>query len=99
MTKKSAQKQQRVATRRQQRNKSIRSQVKTYISQAEKVIFTGDPDAAREAVKNAVISLDKAAEKDILHWRNASRRKARLLKKLNQVAAESETVSQPEEAA
>jgi small subunit ribosomal protein S20 len=86
---KSAQKQARVASRRQQRNKSARSEVKTNITKAEKLIFTGELKAAEAAVTVAVSSLDKAAEKKILHANNAARRKSRLLKKLNQAVARS----------
>jgi small subunit ribosomal protein S20 len=85
LTSKSAQKKVRVSLRKQQRNKSVRSQVKTNITKAEKIIFSGDLEAARKAVKTAVISLDKAAEKGILHANNTPRRKSRLLKKLNEV--------------
>jgi small subunit ribosomal protein S20 len=94
---KSAQKQARVASRRQQRNKSVRSEVKTNITKAEKLIFTGGLKEAREAVTAAVSSLDKAAGKGILHANNAARRKARLLKKLNKSEAQSKEV--PEKAA
>jgi small subunit ribosomal protein S20 len=87
---KSAEKQTRVNSRRQQRNKSIRSELKTNISKAEKLIFTGELEAARNAVAEAVSSLDKAAEKMIIHGNNAARRKSRLLKKLNQSAKQSE---------
>jgi small subunit ribosomal protein S20 len=98
---KSAQKQTRVASRRQLRNKSIRSQVKTNITKAEKLIFAGEIKDAQEAVATAVSALDKAAEKKILHANNAARRKARLLKKLNQAVAisKAEPEPEPEEAA
>ena len=99
MGSKSALKQARVAGRRQQRNKSVRSQVKTNITRAEKLIFTGELDAAREAVTAAVSSLDKAAEKKMLHANNAARRKSRLLKKLNQAAAQPKSAPKPEKAA
>jgi len=80
---KSAQKQVRVAERKQLRNKSVRSECKTNISKAEGLIFSGDLKAAQEAVSAAIRSLDKAAEKGIIHPNNAARRKARLMKKLN----------------
>jgi small subunit ribosomal protein S20 len=96
---KSALKQARVAIRRQQRNKSLRSQVKTNITKAEKLIFTGELEAAREAVAVAVSSLDKAAEKQMLHSNNAARRKSRLLKKLNQALAQPKAEPKPEKAA
>jgi small subunit ribosomal protein S20 len=102
---KSAEKQARVASRRQQRNKSARSEVKTDIIRAEKLIFAGELKEAQEAVNKAISDLDKAAEKKILHANNVARRKARLLKKLNQALAQSkaepipEPEPEPEEAA
>ena len=42
MGSKSAPKQVRVAARRQQGNKSVRSQVKTNITKAEKLLFSGE---------------------------------------------------------
>ncbi len=99
MASKSAQKQTRVASRRQQRNKSLRSQVKTNITRAEKLIFTGELEAARQAVTAAASSLDKAAEKEIIHGNNAARRKSRLLKKLNQAIVQTSTETGPEKAA
>ena len=78
--------------------------VKTNITRAERLIFTGEREGAGGAVVAAVSSLDRAAEKGILHPKNAARRKSRLVKKLNAVqvappaetepAAESETESE-----
>ena len=84
---KSAQKEVRVAKKRQFRNKSIRSLCKTKISKAEKLIFSGELNLGREAVVDAVSVLDKAAEKRVIHANNAARRKSRLMKKLNQAKA------------
>jgi small subunit ribosomal protein S20 len=78
----------RAAVKREQRNKSMRSQCKTYIDKAEKLIFSGELETAETAVLTAVSSLDKAAEKGIIHQNNAARRKSRLLKKLNQAKAQ-----------
>ena len=89
---KSAQKQVRVAERRQLRNKSIRSLCKTNITKAEKFIFSGELELAKQAVVTAISSLDKAAEKGVIHPNNASRRKSRLMKKLN----EAQTLPSPE---
>jgi len=84
---KSAQKQIRVDGRRQLRNKSIRSQCKTSITKAEKLIFSGKLEPGRGAVMAAISSLDKAAEKGVIHPNNAARRKSRLMKKLNEAQA------------
>ena len=87
---KSAQKQVRVAERRRSRNKSVRSLVKTSVTKAEKLIFSGELELARKAVTAAISALDKAAEKGILHANNSARRKSRLMKKLNGVLATTE---------
>ena len=95
---KSAQKAARAAGRRQQRNKSVRSQVKTGITKAEKLLFAGELEAGRAAVAEAMAALDKAAEKGIIHGNNVARRKSRLMKKLNTAAA-SPAKETPEKAA
>lgn len=84
---KSAQKQVRVSERKRLRNKSILSECKTAVTKAEKLIFSGELEAAQKAVAAAVTSLDKAAEKGIIHPNNAARRKSRLVKKLNEAQA------------
>ena len=81
---KSAEKQMRVAERRRLRTKPIRSRCKTNITKAERLIFSGELETAQKAVVAAISSLDKAAEKGIIHPNNAARRKSRLMKKLNQ---------------
>ena len=84
---KSAQKQVRVTERKRLRNKSITSLCKTNITKAEKLIFSGELKAAQEAVVVAITSLDKAAEKGVIHPNNAARRKSRLMNKLNEAQA------------
>jgi len=91
---KSAQKQVRVAERRRLRNKSIRSLTKTNITKAERLIFSGKLELARQAVVAAISSLDKAAEKGVIYPNNAARRKSRLMKKLNEALV----LAEPEEA-
>lgn len=97
-TSKSAQKQERASERRQLRNKSVHSQCKTNIIKAEKLIFSGQLDSAQKAVRVVISSLDKAAEKGIIHPNNAARRKSRLIKKLNNALASSSAETKPEEA-
>ena len=86
---KSVQKQVRVAERRRVRNKPIRGLTKTNITKAEKLIFSGELESAQKAVLVAISSLDKAAEKGVIHANNAARRKSRLMKKLNDALASS----------
>jgi small subunit ribosomal protein S20 len=84
---KKTQKQREGKERKRLGNKSIRTQCKTNITRAEKLIFTGELEAARGAVAVAIASLDRAAEKGVIHPDNAARRKSRLMKKLNQAQA------------
>lgn len=79
----------RVAERRRLRNKSLRTLCKTNITKAERLIFSGELDSAQAAVLAAISSLDKAAEKGVIHPNNAARRKARLMDKLNSALAPS----------
>jgi len=88
---KSAQKEVRASKKKQLRNKSIRSLSKTKITKAEGLIFSGELKLGRDAVKEAISSLDKAAEKGIIHPNNAARRKSRLAHKLNKAQASSST--------
>ena len=99
-THKSAEKRARVSEKRRLRNKSVRTEVKTSITRAEKLIFAGELEAAKESVAVAVSSLDNAAEKGILHSNNTSRRKSRLVRKLNQAQnlALEKTEPEPENA-
>ncbi len=73
----------RTAKRKQERNKAARSLSKSAIKKAEKTVASGEVEAT-EAVTAAISTLDKAAEKKILHRNNVARRKSRLMKKLNQ---------------
>ena len=73
--------------KRQMRNRAVRSRAKTFITRAEKLVFTGEMESAQAAVAESISALDRAAEKGIIHPNNAARRKSRLMKKLNQAQA------------
>ncbi|MBE9482856.1 MAG: 30S ribosomal protein S20 [Chloroflexi bacterium] len=93
---KSSRKQVRVVERGRLRNKSIRSLCKTNITKAERLILLGELESAQRIVLAAISSLDKAAEKGVIHPNNAARRKSRLMKKLNEALSLAET--EPEKA-
>lgn len=73
----------RSSVRKEARNKSLTSLAKTKVTKAEKAITSGNAGAAKDAVAEAVSTLDRAAERGIIHRNNAARRKSRLVKKLN----------------
>lgn len=93
----SARKAARVAQKKAERNKPVRSSVKTHVTKARKLIQSNDLDAAHEAVMKAAQALDKAAQKGAIHPNNASRRKSRLMKRLNAARAASAAPTGQEE--
>ena len=52
-------------------------------SEAAAAVLMTPAAAAEAAVKEAVVALDKAAQKGAIHHKNAARRKSRLEKQLN----------------
>ncbi|MCH8207050.1 MAG: 30S ribosomal protein S20 [Chloroflexi bacterium] len=73
----------RVSERRRVRNAPLRTRAKTFVTRARRLIVTNDLAGAEQAVAEAVVSLDKAAQKGVLHRNNASRRKSRIMKMLH----------------
>ena len=83
---KSAKKRVAVTAIRTERNKAIRSKVKTSIKKVESAVAEGNKDAAKEALTNATTEIEKAATKGVYHKNNASRKVSRLAKAVNQMA-------------
>lgn len=63
------------------RNRAVKSEIKTTIRQAREAITAGDRDTAQAAVKTASRKLDKAVSKGVLHQNQAANRKSALAKK------------------
>ena len=72
--------------KRHDRNKAVRSELKTRLKRAITAAQQGEETAA-DAAKAAVKRLDKAATKGVIHKNAAARRKSRLQKRLNQIAS------------
>ena len=68
---------------RQERNKAIKSSVKTAIKKVEAAVNAADKDAAAKELLNATSIIDKAAKKGVLHKNNSTRKVARLAKMVN----------------
>ncbi len=68
--------------KRRQRNIAVRSRLKTYVKKAETAV-QGTAAESVDAVKAAIVELDVAARKGVLHKNTAARKKSRLMKKLN----------------
>jgi small subunit ribosomal protein S20 len=82
---KSAKKRILVTQTRTERNKSIRSGVKTATKKVFAAIEAGDKAAAQVALVNATSTIDKACTKGVYHKNNASRKVARLAKAVNEM--------------
>lgn len=83
----SAKKAARKAIARTQINKSRLSRVKTEVRRVEEAIAAGNTDAARAALRQVEPVLVRAAQKDVLHKRNASRKVSRLTARVNAMTA------------
>lgn len=77
---KSAKKRILVAETRTARNKSIRSEVKTYVKKVEAAIAAGDKAAAQAALSVATKKIDMAQSKGVYHANTASRKVSRISK-------------------
>ena len=83
---KSAKKRILVTRTKTERNKSIRSAVKTAMKKVDAAVAAGDKAAAQSALTATISTIDKAASKGVYHKNNASRKVARLSKAVNSIA-------------
>lgn len=83
---KSAKKRILVINTKTERNKAIKTKVKTYIKKVEAAVAAGDKTAANEALIPCISEINKAASKGIFHKNTAARKISRLTKAVNKVA-------------
>jgi small subunit ribosomal protein S20 len=76
--------------KRRLRNRVYRGSTRTYIKEARAAIEKGEYETAQKATHVAIISLDRAAAKGVIHKNNAARRKSRLMKQLRSLEGEAE---------
>jgi small subunit ribosomal protein S20 len=67
-----------------ERNKAVKSELKTLVRQTREAVASGDKAAAEAALKKASVKLDKAVSKGVVHKNQAANRKSAIAK---QVAA------------
>ena len=73
---------------RHERNKAVRSELKSRTKSAVTAAETGADDA-EERLRLAIKRIDTAASKGVIHRNAAARRKSRLMARVKRVAAES----------
>jgi small subunit ribosomal protein S20 len=67
---------------RRDRNKAVRSQLKTHMKRFRTAAESGDAEAAATAFTQAARSLDKAAQKGVVHANFAANKKSKMAKRL-----------------
>ncbi|WP_168627514.1 MULTISPECIES: 30S ribosomal protein S20 [unclassified Cryobacterium] len=74
----------RIGTNRkaQERNKAVKSEVKSAIRATREAVAAGDAEKATAALKTAAKKLDKAASKGVIHKNQAANRKSAIAKKV-----------------
>jgi small subunit ribosomal protein S20 len=68
-----------------QRNKAVKSELKTAVRRFREAAGSGDPEAATAAMRAASVKLDKAASKGVIHKKQAANRKSAIAKRADQL--------------
>jgi small subunit ribosomal protein S20 len=76
------------------RNVAVRSRLRTFLKRTRAAIQAKDQDQIEQLVPETVSHLDDAVSQGVIHWRNAARKKSRIMK---QAAAVRSTVAAPSE--
>lgn len=71
---------------RADRNKAIRTSVKTAIKKVYAVIESGDKEAAKAELISATKTIEMAASKGVYHKNNAARKVSHISKAVNKMA-------------
>jgi small subunit ribosomal protein S20 len=66
-----------------ERNKAVKSQLKTAIRATREAVVAGDKAQAESALKLAAKKLDKAVSKGVIHQNQAANRKSAIAKQVN----------------
>jgi small subunit ribosomal protein S20 len=80
---KSAKKRLRQSEKRRERNKSVKSRIRT---QTKKLLSTESPDEAEELLQELYALLDKAAGKGVIHENKAAREKSKLARHVEEIS-------------
>lgn len=89
----SALKELRKAQRRRERNRAIRTRVRTFVKYARQAIAQADLEAAKQAISNAYRELDRAARKGVIHRNTAARLKSRLMQLFHRIFQQAGTTT------
>lgn len=69
------------------RNRMVRTRVRTHVKRVRAALEHGDAQAAKEALEQAVSSIDRAVSKGIFHRKTGSRYVSRLTSQVARLSA------------
>jgi small subunit ribosomal protein S20 len=69
-----------------QRNKAVKSSLKTSVRRFREAAAAGNADEAEQALRAATVKLDKAASKGVIHKNQAANRKSAMAKRASELA-------------
>lgn len=75
----------RVTKRKTEKNRKIKGNFRSAIKATQSAIAGGEKDKAQESLKKAVVALDKAVQKKVIHKNMAARTKSRLNKTVKEM--------------
>ena len=70
-----------------ERNKAVKSELKTVIRSAREAVVAGDKDKAAAALTVATKKLDKAVSKGVIHKNQAANRKSAIAKQVAELTS------------
>jgi small subunit ribosomal protein S20 len=70
-----------------QRNKAVKSALKTSVRQFREAADSGDTERAEQAMRAAYVKLDKAVSKGVIHRNQAANRKSAIAKRASELTA------------
>ena len=73
--------------KRRLRNKSYKSELKTYVRKTREAIAAGEAEEAEKLLRVASRKLDVAVSKGVIHKNQAAQRKSKLAKQLAKIDA------------
>jgi small subunit ribosomal protein S20 len=69
--------------KRHERNKAVKSELRTFVRNVRAAVEAGDADQAKTALAAATRKLDKAASKGVIHKNQAANRKSSLAQQVS----------------
>lgn len=70
-----------------QRNRAVKSELRTHVRKFREAVESGNVEAATSALQVASRKLDKAVSKGVIHKNQAANRKSAIAKKLAELSA------------